>query len=150
MKTTLETTQHRTPDRLVPKQPAAPSLETAPSRRKLAQITLCATSPNGCGRTEKGQASIPVDWLKAKWKEHKLGSSVQLTVGGCFGACDLYNVACVQTEFETVHLGELGAQEDYDALLEWAQGVNENQRSEPLPERLLEHRFKLWRDAEVE
>ncbi|NJK46615.1 MAG: hypothetical protein HC933_22315, partial [Pleurocapsa sp. SU_196_0] len=106
--------------------------------------------PNGCGRTEKGQASIPVDWLKARWKEFKLTPCVQLTIGGCFGACDLYNVACVQSEFETVHLGALGPQEDYDALLAWARRVTENERLEPLPERLLAHRFKLWRDWEDE
>ena len=144
---TLEPERGFTTDRMLPAGLESPKLETAITRRKLAQVTLCATSPNGCGRVEKGQAQIPIDWLKAEWKARKLGGSVQLTMGGCFGACDLFNVACVQSEFETVHLGRLEAQSDYDALLAWAERITINNRLESLPECLLERRFKLWREA---
>ncbi|MGL4608845.1 MAG: (2Fe-2S) ferredoxin domain-containing protein [Trueperaceae bacterium] len=120
-------------------------LETAPSRRKLVQVTICNGS--SCGKTEKGFPPIPIDWLKAQWKEKKLLKTVQLTIGGCFGACDLTNVACVQHACETVHLGNLSTQDHYDELLGWAERVTEHDRLEPLPVCLQERRFELFREA---
>jgi hypothetical protein len=123
-------------------------LETAPSRRKLVQVTICNGS--SCGKTEKGSPPLPLDWLKAQWKEKKLLRTVQLTIGGCFGACDLSNVACVQNASETVHLGKLSSQEHYDELLVWAERVTLKNRLEPLPASLQELRFELFRDEVVE
>jgi hypothetical protein len=128
------------------------SLETAPTRRKLVQVTLCNGS--SCGKPDKGSPEIPIDFLKAQWKERKLLKTVQLTIGGCFGACDLTNVAAIQSEtregsHEVIHLGKLGEREDYEALLEWATEVAAQERVLPLPARFHGRAFRLFRDEAV-
>jgi hypothetical protein len=128
------------------------ALETAPTRRKLVQVTICTGS--SCGKPDKGSPELPIDWLKAQWKERKLLKTVQLTIGGCFGACDLTNVASIQSEsnegkHEVIHLGKLGEAGDYEALLEWATQVAAEERILPLPERFQRRAFRLFRDEAV-
>ena len=58
-----------------------------------AQVLLCRGCC--CGKTERGYPEVPADRIKAAWKGEKLNRSVQLTISGCLGPCDLANVALV-------------------------------------------------------
>ena len=58
--------------------------------RVLGQIVICEGCC--CGRPDKGFPPFPRDWLKQQWKDAKLNKSVQLTISGCLGPCDLANV----------------------------------------------------------
>ena len=61
-----------------------------PRSRALGQILLCEGCC--CGRTDRGFKPVPFDWIKQQWKEHKLSKTVDLTITGCLGPCDLANV----------------------------------------------------------
>ena len=50
-----------------------------------------------CGQTDRGFPPVPVERLKAVWKAEKLNKTVQLTISGCLGPCDLANVILVMT-----------------------------------------------------
>ena len=86
--------------------------------RILGQILLCEGCC--CGRTDKGFPPVPRDWIKRQWKGEKLNKSVQLTISGCLGPCDLANVVCVVSPRGMQWFGGLQEQRQYDLLLDWA------------------------------
>jgi len=63
----------------------------ATNRQPLAQLVFCQGCC--CGRTDRGRPELPVARLKDVWQTEKLNRSVQLTISGCLGPCDLANVA---------------------------------------------------------
>ena len=63
---------------------------------------------------------MPLDWLKPMWKSEKLNKTVQLTVSGCLGPCDLPNVAVIVTAEGVEWYGNLAGDAVYDALVSWA------------------------------
>jgi len=111
-------------------------------RKPLAQIVLCQGCC--CGQTERGLPAVPLEWLKPIWKSEKLNKTVQLTVSGCLGPCDLPNVCCVVTPQEQTWYGRLTTQEDYAVLLHWARRCREHGLLQPLPAELKHLRFEPW------
>jgi hypothetical protein len=114
-------------------------------RRALGQILVCALGCC-CNRTDKGKPAVPVDWLKKEFKERRLLRHVQLTVAGCLGPCDLVNVVTIVTPDETIWLGNLTENWQFDELLEWATESARLERLLPLPKRLEVYRFERWRE----
>lgn len=111
-------------------------LET--KRTIFAQIFVC----NGCccGRTEKGNPAVPVDYLKAEFKARKLIRNVQITISGCLGPCDVPNVVAILTHAEGMRwYGNLSEQWQFESLIEWATKVKEAQAALPLPQWLNDH-----------
>lgn len=109
------------------------------TRRLLAQIAFCKGCC--CGRTDRGLPEVPVERLKAAWKAEKLNRSVQLTISGCLGPCDLPNVALILTPMANVWLGRLAGDTLYDSLLAWALTCHREGKLVPLPEDLAAHQF---------
>lgn len=94
----------------------APPLST--KIKSTAQVLFCVGCC--CGKTDRGLPEVPVDRLKAAWKSEKLNRSVQLTISGCLGPCDVPNVALIVTP-EGVHwYGLMDGDADYDAVIDWA------------------------------
>jgi cobaltochelatase CobN len=77
-----------------------------------------------------------VDRIKAIWKAEKLNRSVQLTISGCLGPCDLPNVVVLVTAQGTQWFGRFVTDLDYDALIAWARACHEAGEIVPLPEML--------------
>jgi cobaltochelatase CobN len=123
---------------------AGPRLRTR--RKPLAQVVLCQGCC--CGQTARGLPAVPLDWLKPLWKSEKLNKTVQLTVSGCLGPCDLPNVCCVITPQEQTWYGRLTTREDYAVLLDWARRVRDQAGAggplPPLPAELEHLRFERW------
>ena len=127
--------------------------QTQRIRRKLSRQELLATSRNRalgqivfcegccCGRTDKGFKPVPRDWIKEKWKEEKLNRSVQLTISGCLGPCDLANVFCVVSPQGMQWFGGLQEQWQYDLLLDWATNSRDAGVLLELPAELNRHQF---------
>ncbi len=111
-------------------------------RRPLAQLVFCQGCC--CGRTDRGHPEVPVGRLKAAWKEEKLNRSVQLTISGCLGPCDLANVALVITPDGNEWLGGLAGNEVYEALIAWARECHREERLLPLPAALDALRFERF------
>jgi hypothetical protein len=104
-----------------------------------AQLLLC----RGCcgGRPDRGFPEVPVDRIKAIWKAEKLNRTVQLTISGCLGPCDLPNVAVVITAAGIEWLGRLEGDAPYDALIAWARECHSMGTALPLPGDLVAKRF---------
>ena len=117
------------------------SLQT--KRVVVAQVALCRGCC--CGAEEKGNPKVPVEWMKDEWKKRALKKSIQLTISGCLGPCDLSNVASVSSATQTVWLGRLRDFANYAALLEWALASREAGHALPLPGELSELRFDPFR-----
>lgn len=102
-----------------------------------AQIFIC----NGCccGRTEKGNPAVPLDWLKSEFKARKLIRNVQVTISGCLGPCDVPNVVAVLLPEGMRWFGNISEIWQYESLLNWASRVKAEQQPLPLPEWLAAH-----------
>ncbi len=86
-----------------------------------------------CGRTDRGKPELPVDRLKSVWRDEKLNRTIQLTISGCLGPCDLTNVALIMTPRGNVWLGDMNGQETYEAIIDWARDCHAHEQIVPLP-----------------
>lgn len=116
-------------------------------RQPLAQMVFCQGCC--CGRIDRGRPELPVERLKEIWKTEKLNRTVQLTISGCLGPCDLTNVTLVLTRDGTTWLGGLAGDADYDAIIDWARACQDAGEALPLPERFDANRFERFAAAEV-
>jgi len=114
----------------------------ATNRRPPAQLVFCQGCC--CGRTDRGHPEVPVGRLKEVWKSEKLNRSVQLTISGCLGPCDLANVALVITPDGNQWLGGLAGNAVYEALIAWARECHREGRVMPLPAEFDERRFERF------
>lgn len=114
-------------------------------RRTLGQIVVCALGCC-CNRPDKGKPTIPVEWMKKEWKERRLLRDIQLTFAGCLGPCDLVNVVTIVTPAETIWLGGLTEDWQFEELLKWSLESAELQRLLPIPQTLEKYRFERWRE----
>jgi len=115
----------------------------------LGQLVFC----DGCccGRVERGFPALPKDAIKARWKELKLNSVIQLTISGCLGPCDLANVACIiSSEGRCEWLGGLSEAWQYETLICWAEECQRTRRFLALPATLAVHRFERFERPSTE
>ena len=110
--------------------------------RILGQIMICEGCC--CGRTDKGFKPVPRDWIKQQWKDERLNKSVQLTISGCLGPCDLANVFCVISPKGMQWFGGLQEQGQYELLLDWAIASRVAGVLLELPDELNRHRFERF------
>jgi hypothetical protein len=115
-------------------------------RLSLGQLVFCRGCC--CGRTDRGLPAVPVERIKAIWKQEKLNRTIQLTISGCLGPCDVPNVVLILTPTGSEWLGLIDGDADYDLLIDWARACHSEQALVPLPEKLLAHRFERF-SAEV-
>ncbi len=127
--------------RLLEKLDRHEALTTARDR-VLGQIVCCEGCC--CGQTDKGFPPFPRDWLKQQWKEEKLNRSMQLTISGCLGPCDLANVFCVISPEGMQWFGGLQEHWQYDLLLGWAKTSRDAGILLELPAELNRHRFERF------
>jgi cobaltochelatase CobN len=111
-------------------------------RQALAQVVFCLGCC--CGRTDHGRPEVPVERLKAVWRAEKLNGTVQLTISGCLGPCDLANVALVILPEGNVWLGGLEGDAMYEELIHWARRCHAAGEGLPLPTALGPHRFERF------
>jgi cobaltochelatase CobN len=112
-----------------------------------AQVLLCKGCC--CGRTDRGLPEVPVDRIKAIWKAEKLNRSVQLTISGCLGPCDLPNVAVLITREGIQWFGLLAGEKAYDALVAWARACHAAGTTLPPPEEWAAYRLNRFPSSAV-
>ncbi|MDX2266494.1 MAG: (2Fe-2S) ferredoxin domain-containing protein [Bryobacter sp.] len=114
-------------------------------RHVWAHILVC----NGCccGKVEKGNPAVPVDWLKQQFKERKLTKKVHLTIAGCLGPCDVYNVVTVISDHGQTWLGQISEQWQYESLMDWASECATAEACLPLPLWTRRHEFYPFREV---
>lgn len=116
------------------------------NRQPLAQLVFCQGCC--CGRTDRGRPELPVEMLKSVWKAEKLNRSVQLTISGCLGPCDLANVALLITQDGNRWIGGMAGTNEYDALVAWARECHATRRLLPLPAGFEENQFEHFAEKE--
>ena len=122
-------------------------MQMTTKRLALAQLVFCQGCC--CGRTDRGRPELPVEQLKQIWKDEKLNRTVQLTISGCLGPCDLPNVALVILPEGNVWLGGMEGSEVYERLVVWARSCHAVGETLPLPEELAPLRFDRFQTEEV-
>lgn len=122
-------------------------MQLTTKRLALAQLVFCQGCC--CGRTDRGRPELPVEQLKQIWKDEKLNRSVQLTISGCLGPCDLPNVALVMLPEGNVWLGGMEGEAVYEELVAWVRTCHAEDHLVPLPERLESLRFERFQTEEV-
>ena len=91
---------------------------------------------------EQRTTSIPEEKLKAIWKKERLMRTIQLTISGCVGQCDVANVVQIITPHGTEWFGQLTEEAHYDALIKWARACHAEQILFPRPSILTPLRFQ--------
>jgi (2Fe-2S) ferredoxin len=109
-------------------------------RRVLAQIVLCKGC--WCGRPDKGRPDLPEDRIKTIWKQERLNRTIQLTVSGCLGPCDVANVVQIITADGTEWYGRLDQDAHYEAIIDWARACNAAKAILPRPASLAVNQFE--------
>jgi hypothetical protein len=112
------------------------------NRQPRAQLAFC--HGGCCGRTDRGRPDLPAEELKRIWRTEKLNRTVQLTISGCLGPCDLANVALVMLPEGSVWLGGMGGEVVYETLVSWARACHAEGRALPLPDELEPLRFERF------
>lgn len=116
--------------------------ELVKKRRPLAQLVFCQGCC--CGRTDRGRPELPVERIKDVWKAEKLNRTVQLTISGCLGPCDLANVAMLLSPGGSEWVGGLAGDAAYDAFIGWARDCHRENRLLPLPAGFDARRFERF------
>jgi len=114
-------------------------------RAAIAQVACCVGCC--CGRTDRGFPAVPVERLKAVWKEEKLNRTVQLTISGCLGPCDKANVILVMTAAGTEWFGGIDDEAVFEAVIAWARACHAAEAFLPLPAALDACRFKRFTEV---
>lgn len=122
-------------------------MEITTKRQVIAQIFVCQGCC--CGKVEKGNPAVPVDWMKAEFKRRKLIRRVHLTISGCLGPCDVLNVVALWLPEGMRWFGGLEEFWQYAAIMEWAGASADAGEALPLPGWLLAHEFSAMRPAGV-
>ncbi len=117
------------------------------NRQALGQLILCKGCC--CGRTERGLPEVPVERIKEIWQREKLNRSVQLTISGCLGPCDVPNVVLILTAEGSEWLGRVAGDADYDWLIQWARDCHAAGALQPLPESLAAKRLQRFATQEA-
>jgi len=121
-------------------------MQLTTKRLALAQLVFCQGCC--CGRTDRGRPELPVEQLKEIWKDEKLNRTVQLTISGCLGPCDVPNVALVMVPEGNMWLGGMVGEAVYEALVAWARACHAEGRVVPLPEQLESLGFERFQTEE--
>ena len=124
--------------------------ETLTTRRTgpLAQIFFC----DGCccGRAEKGFPPLPKTMIKERWKSLKLNGTIQLTISGCLGPCDLANVVYLLASDGTGQwFGGLSEHWQFETLVQWASECHRSSSLLPIPATLDGHRFTRFASVPI-
>ena len=103
------------------------------------QLLLCLGCC--CGRTDRGRPEVPLQRFKDVWHREHLNRTIQLTVSGCLGPCDVPNVAMILTSEGSEWYGHLEGDLVYEALIDWARDCAVAGAVVPRPHCLARHRF---------
>jgi hypothetical protein len=87
---------------------------------------------------------VPVERLKTVWRAEKLNRTIQLTISGCLGPCDVVNVALLLTPRGTLWFGGLAGAICYEAFIGWARACHAAGALAPLPDLLVAYRMERF------
>jgi cobaltochelatase CobN len=112
----------------------------------LATVVVCDSCC--CGNDKKDHNIVPIDFLNKSWEKYKLGNEVNLRISTCLGPCNMHNVSLLKTENENIWVGNLGTEEHYESIIEWAIQTSRSDQNVELSSILLSKVFDYDGDAD--
>jgi cobaltochelatase CobN len=117
-------------------------------RTALGQLVVCKGCC--CGRTDRGLPEVPIERIKEIWRLEKLNRSIQLTVSGCLGPCDVPNVVLILAPDRPEWFGRIAGDASYDLLIQWARDCHVAGSLVPMPAPLTENRLERFAAKEFQ
>ena len=113
--------------------------------RKRAHLLICAKGCC-CGRTDRGNPVVPVDFYKKEYARRKLRQTVQLTMSGCVGPCPMLNVALLVFDGRPMWFQSINSEPQIIQLFDYIETMLAADSCLPTPPDLMDYRFDyyLW------
>ncbi len=98
-----------------------------------------------CGRTDRGNPAVPVDFYKAEYARRKMRKHVQLTMSGCIGPCPMLNAAQVVFDGRPVWFQSINTEAQVREIYDYLDAMLAADGFLPPPPQLCEYVFDYYR-----
>ncbi len=98
-----------------------------------------------CGRTDRGNPAVPVDFYKEEYARRGIRKHVQLTLSGCIGPCPMLNVAQVVFDGRPVWFQSINTKEQVVEIYDYIDGMLAADGYLPPPPQLSSFVFNYYR-----
>jgi cobaltochelatase CobN len=82
---------------------------------KKAHLIVCARGCC-CGRTDRGNPEVPIEYYKQEYQRRKIRKHVQLTMSGCIGPCPMLNVVQLIFDGRPIWFQSVNTKAQVDAI----------------------------------
>ncbi len=97
-----------------------------------------------CGREDRGNPTVPIDFYKQEYKRRGIRDRVQLTMSGCLGPCPLLNVALVLFDGRRVWFQSINHESQILAIYDYLDRMLAADRYLPPPSDLADLAFDYY------
>lgn len=98
-----------------------------------------------CGRTDRGNPAVPIDYYKQEYIRRKIRKYVQLTMSGCIGPCPMLNVVQVVFDGRPIWFQSINTTAQVDEIYEYLETMLAADAYLPPPAQLFEYVFDYYR-----
>ncbi|MHB1559683.1 MAG: cobaltochelatase subunit CobN [Isosphaeraceae bacterium] len=111
--------------------------------QKRAHLFVCAKGCC-CGRTDRGNPAVPVDFYKKEYARRKLRQRVQLTMSGCIGPCPMMNAVLLVFDGHSVWFQSINSEPQVGALYDHVDAMLAADSYLPPPPELSDYVFDYY------
>ena len=98
-----------------------------------------------CGRTDRGNPAVPVEFYKQEYARRGIRKHVQLTMSGCIGPCPMLNVAQVVFDGRPVWFQSINTKDQIIEIYDYIDGMLAADAYLPPPPQLSSFVFNYYR-----
>ena len=98
-----------------------------------------------CGRTDRGNPAVPVEFYKEEYARRGIRKHVQLTMSGCIGPCPMLNVVQVVFDGRPVWFQSINTKDQVIEIYDYIDGMLAADAYLPPPPQLSSFVFNYYR-----
>jgi len=98
-----------------------------------------------CGRTDRGNPAVPIDFYKEEYARRKIRKHVQLTMSGCIGPCPMLNVVQLVFDGRPIWFQSINTESQILELFDYLDAMLAADGYLPPPPQLAEYVFDYYR-----
>ncbi len=98
-----------------------------------------------CGRTDRGNPAVPIDFYKSEFQRRKLRKHAQLTMSGCIGPCPMLNAVQLVFDGRPIWLQSVNTTAQVEEIYDYLERMLAADRFLPPPATLTEFVFDYYR-----